>query len=65
MMVPRPQAYITLGGNHSIGVGPDSELIYSKGSSRYNLGIKTQGDINRLCEYLQRLKIHFEPEPKP
>lgn len=63
-MVPKARAYITLGGNHSIGVSDGNELIYTKGSSRFSMGVKTQTDIDRLCEYLQRLKIHFEKDPE-
>lgn len=63
-MVPRPRTSITLGGNHHIGVTDESELIYVKGSSRYSMGVKTQDDIDRLCTYLQRLKIHFEKDPE-
>jgi hypothetical protein len=63
-MVPRATVIITLGGNHSIGVSDEKELIYTKGSSRFSMGVKTQTDIDRLCEYLQRLKIHFDKDPE-
>ena len=64
MMTPKPGIFVSLHGNHTVGVGPDGELIYSKGSSRYNLGIKTQTDIENLCEYLERLKRHFPKEKR-
>lgn len=60
-MIPKPITYVILPGNQRVGVGPDSQLIFQKGSSRFSMGTFTQEDIRVLSSALHRLTEYFEP----
>jgi hypothetical protein len=51
--------YISMRGERDVGLNDEDQLIFRHGLERINMGSLTQKDIDNLCEYLQRLKIHL------
>jgi hypothetical protein len=60
---------ISMRGERDVGLNKEDQLIIRHGLNRINMGVMSDIDIDNMCEYLQRLKIHLPkkevPKPKP
>lgn len=50
---------ISCRGERDVGLNSEYQLILRHGMDRINMGSMSGKDIDNLCEYLQRLKIHL------
>lgn len=50
---------ISMRGERDVGLNHENQLILRHGLDRINMGKMSPKDIDDMCAYLQRLKIHL------
>tara|TARA_B100000678_G_C17771456_1_gene326952 strand:- start:103 stop:480 length:378 start_codon:yes stop_codon:yes gene_type:complete len=59
---PKPPSFsvsIAMIGHRDVGLTNENYLMFRYKLNYLNMGYTTKTDIDNLCEYLQRLKIHL------
>lgn len=56
---------ISMRGERDVGLNDADQLIIRHGLDRINMGVMSDVDLDNMCEYLQRLKIHAPKASKP